>query len=524
MDRGAHRTVSDASEALALTGITHRFGAVTAIDDVSMTLRAGTVHALLGENGAGKSTLMRIAHGMIRPDAGQVAVNGTVRALASQGDAIAAGLGMVHQHFTLVPAMTVAENIALGGRGPWSQRAAERVVEELSARTGFALDPRAVVGSLPVGAQQRVEIAKALARRARVLVLDEPTGVLAPGEVQGLLRWLRAFVAQGNAAVLITHKLREALDVADDVTVLRRGARMMSGPAREASEQSLTAAMIGGAVERAPRSPRVPRHDAPVVFRADDLVVRDAGDVVRVRSASFRIAAGEIVGIAAVEGSGQRELLRALAGRLPVSSGTLVRPPAVGFVPEDRHGDAVLLERSLAENVALRGLGGARGVMHWDAVRARTRTLMADFDVRADGPDVRMRALSGGNQQKLVLARELEDGPGLARGAPPERQGAEDRTADHHRFVAPSVDSPPPTASALVVENPTRGLDVRATAAVHDRLREAADRGAAVVFHASDLDEVLLLASRVLVIFGGTVRETPLQRDAIGRAMVGFHS
>jgi simple sugar transport system ATP-binding protein len=390
--------------------------------------------------------------------------------------------------------MTVAENMALGERGTYSPAAADAAVQELSARTGFALDPRALVGSLPVGAQQRVEIAKALARRARILILDEPTGVLAPAEVDDLLRWLRAFVAQGNAAVMITHKLREALDVADDVTILRRGSRVMSGPAGGASEASLTAAMIGADIERASSSPQPADRGAPIVFRADAVTLRDAQAVVRVRDATFEIASGEIVGIAAVEGSGQRELLRALAGRLSLSGGALVRPPVVGFVPEDRHGDAVLLDRSLAENVALRGLGGARGVIPWRAVRARTRALMTRFDVRADDADARMHALSGGNQQKLVLARELAD--------------SDDGVPVH----------------GLVVENPTRGLDVRATAAVHDRLREAAERGAAVVFHASDLDEVLLLATRVLVVFDGTVRQMPLHRETIGRAMLGLAS
>lgn len=485
------RPAALAEEALALLNITRRFGAVTALDDASMTVRAGTVHALLGENGAGKTTLMRIAFGMLPPDAGVVRVGGEARIFRSPHDAIAAGVGMVHQHFTLVPAMTVAENLALGGRGPYSAREAARTVDELSEATGFALDPRAIAGALSVGAQQRVEIAKALARRARVLVLDEPTGVLAPAEVDDLLRWVRTYVDRGHAVVLITHKLREAVAVADEVTVLRRGVRIMTARAADATERSLTAAMIGGEIAEQPVAARPTAAAARAVFRAQGVTVHDAGGAARITDASFQVDAGELVGVVGVEGSGQRELLRALAGRAPVSHGVLEHPAVVGFVPEDRHGDAVLLDRTLAENVALRGLGRARGIIRWTAVRDRTRALLAAFDVRAAGPDTPMRALSGGNQQKLVLARELgdSDGTGIA---------------------------------ALVVENPTRGLDVQATAAVHARLRDAAARGAAVVLYSSDLDEVLSLASRVLVVFDGRVSHPPTNRDAIGRAMLGL--
>ena len=499
--RGSSVTPGEATIALALRGITRTFGAVVALRDVSLTVRAGTVHALLGENGAGKSTLMRVAYGMTQPDAGIVEVQGVVRVLRSPAQAIACGIGMVHQHFTLVPAMTVAENLSLGQRGAYSRAARAARVAELSRSTGFRLDADAEVGDLAVNAQQRVEIAKALAGRASVLVLDEPTGVLAPAEVDDLLQWVRAFVERGNAVVLITHKLREALAVADDVSVLRAGSLVYTGPAGESSEEVLTQAMLGGAVDAgvgaaAGTRPGVPV-SAPVVFRATEMSVRDAAGVTRVRGASVEIRAGEVVGVAGVERSGQRELLRALAGRLPISGGALVRPDDVGFVPEDRHHEAVLLARSLVENVALRGAGLARGRMDWPARRARTAELVARFDVRTSGPSAPMRALSGGNQQKLVLARELGlDGPG---------------TSD---AVA--------TPRALVLENPTRGLDIRAAAAIRDRVRDAAQRGAAVVVYSSDLDEILSLATRVLVMFDGTVRETGAARDAIGRAMLGL--
>ncbi len=487
--------------ALALERVTHRFGRVEALTDARVVVHPGTVHALLGENGAGKTTLMRVAFGMLRPDAGTLRVDGRMLSLRSPADAMAAGIGMVHQHFTLVPAMTVAENLALGGHGLHDPQVAAERVQMIALATGFALDPDASVESLPIGAQQRVEIAKALVRRARVLILDEPTAVLAPAETDELLGWLRRYVADGNAAVLITHRLREALAVADDVTVLRRGRVVLETSARDASTDSLTAAMIGPELDPAldpalgdsiRLAVRAPARSTTPRFRASDLAVHDAAGVPRVRAATFDVYGGEIVGVAAVEGGGQRELLRALAGRIPYASGYLSRPHVVGFVPEDRHHDAVLLDCPLYENVALRGAGVSGGVMSWADIRTRTTALMRAFDVRAAGPTTIMRDLSGGNQQKLVLARELGNGMRET-----------------------------PTDAALVVENPTRGLDVRATAAVHARLRAARDAGAAVVLYSSDLDEVLALSSRVLVVHAGRVRERPPDRALVGRAMLG---
>jgi simple sugar transport system ATP-binding protein len=443
---------------------------------------------------------MHIAFGMVTPDRGSIHVRGREARLHSPADAIAARIGMVHQHFTLVPAMTVAENLALGGHGSLRTAAANARVREVATLTGFSLDPEALVETLPIGAQQRVEIAKALVRRATVLVLDEPTAVLAPAETDDLLRWLRGYAAAGNAAVLITHKLREALAVADDVTVLRRGCVVHSGPAASASPRSLTAAMIGEEHALADRAATLttPVRARAIVFRAQHLTLTDDANTVRLRDATFTVHGGEIVGVVGVEGAGQRELLRALAARLDAASGTLERPVVVGFVPEDRHHDAVLLDRSLAENVALRGAGSRRGTMRWNAVRVRTDALMHTFNVR--GTDVRaaMRTLSGGNQQKLVLARELDDG------------------------FDESVNTSGGSPLALVVENPTRGLDVNATADVHMRLRATRDRGAAVVVYSSDLDEVLSLASRVLVAYAGTLRELPPDREAVGRAMLGL--
>jgi simple sugar transport system ATP-binding protein len=478
------------SDALDLVAISKRFGAATALEAASLRVRQGTVHALLGENGAGKTTLMRVAFGSIRPDAGQVLVHGRQVEFRSPAQAIAAGIGMVHQHFTLVPEMTVAENIALGGHGRLRLGDVEAAIRDISARTGFDLDPSARVDTLPVGAQQRVEIAKALARRASILIMDEPTAVLAPAEVDDLLRWLRQFAADGNTAILITHKLHEALDIAADVTVLRRGRVVHTGGAATATAASLTTAMLGaqmGSVAT-PEPPSDVTMSA-VVFRAERIVVCDPRGVARVRDASFVIRTHEIVGVAAIEGSGQRELLRALAGRQCIDGGTLERPAHVGFVPEDRQGKALLLDRALVENIALRDAGERRGLLRWRALRERTASLMAAYDVRALSEASVARTLSGGNQQKLVLAREIEG------------------------------ETPP---AAIVLENPTRGLDVRATAEVHARLRAARDAGTAVVVYSSDLDEVLALSTRVFVMRAGSVREVAQDRDAVGRAMLGL--
>ena len=478
-------TIVPMPHALVLHGITKRFGATIALDDASLRVRRGTIHALLGENGAGKTTLMRIAFGLARADAGQVDIDGVRRVLRSPADAIAAGVGMVHQHFTNVPAMTVAENVALGGTGILRTSSARRVVENIGTRTGLALDPRARAEDLSVGAQQRLEIVKALARDARTLILDEPTAVLAPSEADELLHWMRGFVSAGNSIVLITHKLREALAVADDVTVLRRGRIARVERASDLTTDSLTLAMLGENVgtgnDRAP-----PDAGGPVVAEARSVDLRDHRGATVVRGATFDVRAGEILGIAALEGAGHRELLRALAARSTIDRGDLRLPRTIGFVPEDRHRDALVLDFAAPQNIALAGAGDRRGRIAWNAVRSRTAQLVREFDVRGGNIRTPVRSLSGGNQQKLVLARELAGAPAL-----------------------------------LVVENPTRGLDVRATRDVHTRLRAAVAAGAAVVMYSSDLEEVLALATRVLVIHAGAVRETVRERDAVGRAMLG---
>ena len=489
---------------LQLADITVRFGTVTALAEAGMTVRAGTVHALLGENGAGKSTLMRVAFGMLRPQAGTITWRGAPVALPSPAAALALGVGMVHQHFSLVPEMTVAENVALGGRGRFDRRAAAARVREVAAHAGLSLDPDARVGDLPVGAQQRCEIVKALARDVSLLILDEPTAVLAPAEGAELLAWVRGFADRGGAVVLITHKLRDARAVANDVTVLRRGVVQLQAARDEVTEDAVAAAMLGRAREGGEGTGALgvrrqkardedrdedrneDRGDA-AALTLDAVTYTDAAGVQRVANATLQLRGGEIVGVAAVEGSGQHELLRLMAGRLAPTTGQLRRPAATGFIPEDRHRDAVLLDAPLTENVALRGAATRRGLMRWDQVATDTAALMARHDVRAPGPDVPMRTLSGGNQQKLVLARELDGHPAL-----------------------------------LVAENPTRGLDFVATAAVHDALRAARANGVAVVLYSSDLDEVLALADRVVVMLGGRLQALDTtDRDLVGRAMLG---
>ena len=475
--------------ALALRGITKRFGTTTALDAANLEVREGTLHALLGENGAGKTTLMRLAFGMLKPDAGSIETNGMVRRWRSSADAIAAGIGMVHQHFLLVPAMTVAENVALGDRGflrRFDPRAAAERVRRIGAETGLTLDPAARVTDLPVGAQQRLEIVKALARDAKILILDEPTAVLSPSESQELYAWLRSFVAGGRTVVLITHKVREALALADDVTVLRRGRTMLSGATAGVDEAGVIDAMVGSSVA----SDTISRAGTPagaVVASLSDVSVTDDRGVARLRGASIDVRAGEIVGVAGVEGAGQRELLRVIAGRIVPDTGTARLPSRIGFVPEDRLRDALIPAMTLVQNFALKDAGQRRGAMPWADYAARTDTAIAAHDVRASGGRSPAGALSGGNQQKFVLARELEGSPAM-----------------------------------LVAESPTRGLDIRAAAHVLDALRSARGAGVAVVVYSSDIDEVLSVADRMVVCFNGRLAETPVEAGAVARAIVGL--
>ena len=483
-------------DALVLEGIHHRFGTAIALRDASLRVRRGTIHALIGENGAGKSTLMRIAFGLISPERGAITINGVTQRLRSSADAIAAGLGMVHQHFMLVPALTVTENVALGGHGRFEIDASAARLRALAERVGLAIDPEATVDALSVSEQQRAEILKALAHDARILILDEPTAVLSPDEGAQLLRWVRRFVADGGTAVLITHKLREALEFSDDVTVLRRGQMTYAAPVASTDERTLVTALTGSAESLADGTAAAPAADrsgeAATRLALDAVSHVDGRGVTRLRDVSLSVREGEILGVLGVEGSGHRELLRILAGRITPTSGTRRLPARVGFVPEDRQRDALVPDFPLDENLAMADAGRASGLLDWKAIRSRTAQLLEAADVRADGPRAAARTLSGGNQQKFVVARE--------------------QAVAHE---------------ALVAEHPTRGLDLVASARVLDELRRAArERGVAVVVHSPDLDEVLAVATRVVACFGGRVREVNwpadrTDRTPFARALVG---
>ena len=480
--------------ALELSGIRKRFGKVEALGGASLRLHRGEIHALLGENGAGKTTLMQVAYGLIRPDGGDVIAGGRRVTLRSPRDARRLGIGMVHQHATSVPALTVAENVALAAGWRPEPQAIRRRVLELAERLALPLDPDAYAGRLPIALKQRLEIVKALAADARVLLLDEPTAVLAPAESAELLAMARRLADDGAAVVLITHKLSEAMSAADRITVLRRGSVTWNGVRGERSAGELATAMLGTSDQPAER-PRRPADPAVarVLVRVQSLdVPRHGGHGSALRGADLVVHEGEIVGIAAVEGSGQRELLRAIAGVTHPLRGVLHVAEPVAFVPEDRTTEGLIPSFSLTENVVL-GLGGAAPWVHgrtvrWPAARARTAELVERFDIRAAGPDAPALSLSGGNQQKLVVARALERAPRV-----------------------------------LVAENPTRGLDMRAARAVHERLRAAAAGGAAVLLYSSDLDEVLDHADRIVVMHAGVLREPPpgADRDTIGRMLLG---
>lgn len=465
---------------LEMRGIMKRFGCVLALDDVTLRARPGAVHALLGENGAGKSTLMHVAAGLMTADAGDVLVQGHLFSGAAR---LHPGVGMVHQHLSLVPTMTAAENFALGDTGRLDLADARRRLQGLSAESGLLVEPDARVDELSLVQQQRLEILKALGRGARLIIMDEPTAVLAPAEAADLLAWVRAFAAKGGSVILVTHKLGEALAVADEITVLRRGRVAWSGERKGATEASLAEAIF-------PERPATeafgaqPRGASCVLARA--VTLQGARRAIAVDDASFTIARGDIVAVAAVEGNGQRELLAALAGfEVPVA-GTLELPERVAFIPADRRLDAIIPEFTLTENVALRGLGRRRGLMPWQQLRARSAELIREFAIAAPAPESRADALSGGNQQRLVVARELSEPVDL-----------------------------------VVAEHPTRGLDLNATAFVHRQLRAAAASGAAVVVHSSDLDELFTLANRVFVMFRGRVLEVAPDRELVGRAMLG---
>ncbi len=495
---------------LELRGITKRFPGTLANDHVDFDLRRGEVHALLGENGAGKSTLMNILYGLYSPDEGEVLINGEQAQISSPGDAIDRGIGMVHQHFMLIPVMSVAENIVLAVEPRrdgilLDYRAARTRVAELAGSFGFAIDPDALVQDITVGQQQRVEILKALYRRADILILDEPTAVLTPQEAVELFGILNNLREDGMSIIFISHKLNEVLEIADRVTVLRRGKKIETLPTAGATEEELARRMVGRDVvlriEKGASEPGEP------ILVVESLSVRDERGLEKVRDVSFEVRGGEIVAIAGVDGNGQTEMIDALTGlRRPESGRVLVDGSdvttdnarkhfeiGVGHVPEDRQRRGLVLDFTLAENIGLHDYRkrpySRFGWLNPKRLVERARRLIAEFDVRGGGPATHGGALSGGNQQKVILAREIDRDPRV-----------------------------------LVAAQPTRGLDVGAIEFVHRRLVEERDEGRAVLLVSLELEEVLSLADRILVIYEGEiVGEFPptASEEELGVAMTG---
>ena len=476
---------------LEMRHVTKRFPGIVANDDISFDLREGEVHALLGENGAGKSTLMNILYGLYHPDEGEILIKGKPVRLGSPSAAIDAGVGMVHQHFMLIPVMTVAENIVLAQEpttgGVFLDIAeAERRVKEISDRYGLAVDPRARIDRITVGQQQRVEILKALYREADILVLDEPTAVLTPQEAKELFEVVRSLTERGKSIVFISHKLNEVLEIADRITVLRRGKLIETLPGEGATEAGLARLMVGREVllrvEKSAAQPGDP------LLEVEDLHVVDDRGIEKVRGVSFDVRAGEIVGIAGIDGNGQTELIDAMTGLRRVDGGSVVVDgqdvtsvgvqehfdSGLGHIPEDRQRRGLVLEFSIAENIAIhdyRSKPDSRfGWLSPSRLIETARRLIQEFDVRGGGPRTRAAGLSGGNQQKVILAREINRDP-----------------------------------KVLIAAQPTRGLDVGAIEYVHRRLVEQRDAGCAVLLVSFELDEVLDLADRILVMYGGQI-------------------
>ena len=481
----AHENVIEMRE------ITKVFGEFVANDKINLELRKGEIHALLGENGAGKSTLMNMLAGLLEPTSGEIVVNGQVVKLDSPSKAASLGIGMVHQHFMLVEAFTVAENIILGSEltknGVLDIARASREINELSERYGLAVDPSAKVADISVGAQQRVEILKTLYRGADILIFDEPTAVLTPSEIDELMAIMKNLVKEGKSIILITHKLDEIRAVSDRVTVIRRGKSIETVEIAGATNADLAEMMVGRSVSFKTEK-QVPQ-PKEVVLSIKDLVVNENRGVPAVKNLSLDVRAGEIVGIAGIDGNGQSELIQAITGLRKIESGSVelkgqsivglhprqITELSVGHVPEDRHRDGLVLEMMISENIALQTYYkeplSKKGILNYTNIIDYAKKLMQEFDVRAASEIVPASALSGGNQQKAIIAREIDRNPDL-----------------------------------LIVSQPTRGLDVGAIEYIHKRLIQERDNGKAVLVVSFELDEILNVSDRIAVIHDGKIQ------------------
>ncbi len=497
---------------LEARNITKTFPGVVANDSVSLTLHKGEILALLGENGAGKTTLMNIVYGLYHPDEGELYVDGNPVRLSSPRDAIALGIGMVHQHFQLVQPMTVTENILLGAeithrRTPFLDlKAGRERVMQLSELYGLAVDPDAVIEQIPVGVQQRVEILKALYRNARILILDEPTAVLTPQEIEDLFHVMRDLAAAGHSIIFITHKLREVLDVSHRIVAMRAGRVVGEATPEESTQASLAEMMVGRKVIL--QVPKGPAHPEKVVLDVRELSTHADRAGVALRNVSLQVRAGEILGVAGVQGNGQTELVESITGLRRVQSGTVTfegidvtsATPrtrtnlGMAYIPEDRHRFGMVLPYSVTDNLVLNIYFQApfahRGIRDDDACRAYAERLVEEFDIRTPDVDTPAGSLSGGNQQKMVVARELG------------------------REIA-----------LLVASQPTRGIDVGSIEFIHQRIVAQRDRGVAVLLVSAELDEILTLSDRIAVIYEGeiiaTVDGPTATREQIGLLMAG---
>lgn len=481
----AHENVIEMRE------ITKVFGEFVANDKINLELRKGEIHALLGENGAGKSTLMNMLAGLLEPTSGEIVVNGQVVELDSPSKSASLGIGMVHQHFMLVEAFTVAENIILGNEltknGVLDIARATREINELSERYGLAVDPSAKVADISVGAQQRVEILKTLYRGADILIFDEPTAVLTPSEIDELMAIMKNLVKEGKSIILITHKLDEIRAVSDRVTVIRRGKSIETVEIAGATNADLAEMMVGRSVSF--KTEKQEAQPKEVVLSIKDLVVNENRGVPAVKNLSLDVRAGEIVGIAGIDGNGQSELIQAITGLRKIESGSVelkgqsivglhprqITEMSVGHVPEDRHRDGLVLDMMISENTALQTYykepHSKKGILNYTNIIGYAKQLMQEFDVRAASEIVPASALSGGNQQKAIIAREVDRNPDL-----------------------------------LIVSQPTRGLDVGAIEYIHKRLIQERDNGKAVLVVSFELDEILNVSDRIAVIHDGKIQ------------------